>query len=238
MNIGKFKFFFLSFTPYYVPPEILLFEKYDISCDIWSLGVIMYILCCGYPPFYSRSGNPISPGMKKRIKKGEYAFPNDDWNGVSQEAKDLISGMLETVPEKRLKIDDVLKSKWLLNSINLPKTKLNSIKVLNTDPLNLKEITVSMEEALGEMRVNELVNTRIKSIDVAENALLKRRKEKMSQKVKLRNLEKVDESIENEASKIIHRSLSLPQSANNKTALTAFYYTSNLKNEHNVDKNI
>ena len=63
-----------SYTPYYVAPEVLGSERYDISCDIWSLGVIMYILCCGYPPFYSSHGQPISPGMKRRIKAGEYGL--------------------------------------------------------------------------------------------------------------------------------------------------------------------
>jgi mitogen-activated protein kinase-activated protein kinase 2 len=101
------------YTPYYVAPEVLGSERYDISCDIWSLGVIMYILCCGYPPFYSTHGQPISPGMKKRIKAGEYTFPEAEWGRVSPDAKNIIKGMLETVPEKRSTIRDIMRSSWI-----------------------------------------------------------------------------------------------------------------------------
>lgn len=124
------------YTPYYVAPEVLGSVKYDISCDIWSLGVIMYILCCGmfirmeytgtwcifyfrysmvlgYPPFYSTHGQPISPGMKRRIKAGEFAFPENEWSRVSDDAKNLIKGMLETMPEKRFTIDEIMRSNWI-----------------------------------------------------------------------------------------------------------------------------
>jgi mitogen-activated protein kinase-activated protein kinase 2 len=105
------------FTPYYVAPEILktkmnMINTYDISCDIWSLGVIMYILCCGYPPFYS-SNNKVTPRMKRRILSGKYSFPEREWQKISKEAKVLISGMLETDPTKRLTINEVMKSEWI-----------------------------------------------------------------------------------------------------------------------------
>ncbi|KFQ08603.1 MAP kinase-activated protein kinase 3, partial [Leptosomus discolor] len=73
------------YTPYYVAPEVLGPEKYDKSCDMWSLGVITYILLCGFPPFYSNTGQAISPGMKRRIRMGQYGFPNPEWAEVSEE---------------------------------------------------------------------------------------------------------------------------------------------------------
>lgn len=84
----------------------------------------MYILCCGYPPFYSTHGQPISPGMKRRIKAGEFAFPENEWSRVSDEAKNLIKGMLETIPEKRITIDDIMKSLWISVSTFLIGTPL------------------------------------------------------------------------------------------------------------------
>ncbi|XP_077485700.1 MAP kinase-activated protein kinase 2 isoform X1 [Amblyomma americanum] len=75
------------YTPYYVAPEVLGPERYDKSCDMWSLGVIMYILLCGFPPFYSNHGLAISPGMKKRIRAGQYDFPNPEWKNVSQDGQ-------------------------------------------------------------------------------------------------------------------------------------------------------
>ena len=51
--------------------------------------------------------------MERRIKNGEYVFPSEEWSKVSTDAKNLIKGMLETVPEKRFTIEDVMKSKWI-----------------------------------------------------------------------------------------------------------------------------
>jgi len=87
--------------------QVLGPEKYDKSCDVWSLGVIMYILLCGFPPFYSNHGLAISPGMKKRIRTGQFDFPNPEWESVSVAAKELIKKMLTIDPALRPTIDEV-----------------------------------------------------------------------------------------------------------------------------------
>ena len=56
--------------------------------------------------------------MKKRIRSGQYEFPNPEWEKVSKDAKDLIRGMLKTDPHQRLTIDDVIKNKWIAVSKN------------------------------------------------------------------------------------------------------------------------
>lgn len=95
-------------TPYYISPEVLD-GKYDESCDIWSTGVILYILLSGVPPFYGNT----DPEILDSVRKGVFSFNIPEFKGVSEQAKDLISKML-CKPEKRLKASDVLKHPWMI----------------------------------------------------------------------------------------------------------------------------
>lgn len=79
--------------------------------------MLVYSLC-GFPPFYSNHGLAISPGMKKRIRLGQFDFPNPEWQNVSDQAKKLIQGMLSVDPGKRLTIDQVMKNQWIAVSCN------------------------------------------------------------------------------------------------------------------------
>ncbi|XP_029631238.1 MAP kinase-activated protein kinase 2 isoform X2 [Salmo trutta] len=121
------------YTPYYVAPEVLGPEKYDKSCDMWSLGVIMYILLCGFPPFYSNTGQAISPGMKQRIRMGQYKFPNPEWAEVSEEAKQLINQLLKTDPNERMTIGQFMNHPWINQSMVVPPTPLHTSRVLTED---------------------------------------------------------------------------------------------------------
>ena len=79
----------------------------------WNAIFNFIFRLCGFPPFYSNHGLAISPGMKRRIRSGQYEFPDPEWKNVSKDAKDLIRGMLKTDPHQRLTIDDVIKNKWI-----------------------------------------------------------------------------------------------------------------------------
>lgn len=164
------------FTPYYAAPEVLGPEKYDTSCDLWSLGVIMYILLCGYPPFYSNHGLAISPGMKRRIRKGEYEFPSPEWNQISQEAKDLIKGLLKTDPDKRYSIADVMANPWVGNVVTVPNTPLLSLKNLREDATEWYDVQEEMTNALQSMRVDYQYH--IKNPKESNNKLIMKRMKK------------------------------------------------------------
>lgn len=77
-------------TPGYVAPEVLTGMGYGAEVDMWSLGVILYILLCGFPPFYDDSTQTLF----EIIKRGEYEFPSPYWDEVSTDAKDLVSKLL------------------------------------------------------------------------------------------------------------------------------------------------
>ena len=70
-------------TPGYVAPEVLKNEPYSKAVDLWSLGVILYILLCGFPPFYHES----TAALYKQIRKGQYDFPEPYWTEISDSAK-------------------------------------------------------------------------------------------------------------------------------------------------------
>jgi len=96
-------------TPGYVSPEIVNNVRYTVKTDVWSLGVITYILLCGFPPFYSES----TFELYQQIKHGDYSFPNPYWSEISKEAKDLIRHMLCVDANKRFSAAQVLAHDWI-----------------------------------------------------------------------------------------------------------------------------
>ena len=115
-------------TAYYVSPEILA-VKYNEKCDIWSAGVILYVLLSGEPPF----NGPSDAVIYSKIKKMKFNFPPEKWGKISKEAKDLISHMI-VKEEERYNASQVLAHPWF----KIAKEKI-SLEKLNFDSQFFKQ---------------------------------------------------------------------------------------------------
>ncbi|KAK4384109.1 Calcium-dependent protein kinase [Sesamum angolense] len=106
-------------SPYYMAPEVLR-RNYGPEIDVWSTGVILYILLCGVPPFWAET----EEGIAQAIVFGEIDFKRDPWPRISEGAKDLVRGMLEPNPYSRLTVEEVLASEWMQNADKVPNIPL------------------------------------------------------------------------------------------------------------------
>lgn len=120
-------------TPGYVAPEILKGGDYDEYVDLWSTGVIIYILLCGYPPFQGATG---TNQMYKKIKRGQYSFPSPAWDNISLIAQDCIRQLLTVDPKQRMSAKQLLKHPWIIQSNKLDPQK-PSTNLINKEYSNL-----------------------------------------------------------------------------------------------------
>ncbi|GMJ15125.1 calcium-dependent protein kinase 1 [Hibiscus trionum] len=109
-------------SPYYMAPEVLK-RNYGPEVDVWSAGVILYILLCGVPPFWAET----EQGVALAILRGVIDFKREPWPQVSDSAKSLVRQMLEPDPKKRLTAQQVLEHPWLQNAKKAPNVPLGDI---------------------------------------------------------------------------------------------------------------
>ncbi|CAI9274006.1 unnamed protein product [Lactuca saligna] len=104
-------------SPFYIAPEVLA-GGYNQAADVWSAGVILYILLSGKPPFWGKTKSRIFDAVRAAALR----FQPDPWNGISDSAKELIRGMLHTDPSLRLTAHEVLDHTWTSGIGPIPKS--------------------------------------------------------------------------------------------------------------------
>ncbi|CAL5867761.1 uncharacterized protein PFLUO_LOCUS1981 [Penicillium psychrofluorescens] len=125
-------------TPSYVAPEILRpgdHRRYTKGVDVWSLGVVLYICLCGFPPFSDELATDENPySLAQQIKMGRFDYPSPYWDSVGDPALDLIDRMLTVDADKRITVDECLEHPWLTG-----------------DNLSLTDSTDGLTGALGKL---------------------------------------------------------------------------------------
>lgn len=134
-------------TPLFVAPEILTGSGYDSACDIWSLGVVLYLVLCGYPPFPYETPSALI----EAIVNGDYSFPAPEWDHVSADAKDALRRMMEVDPQKRIAPKEALAHPWFKatqSTSDLPNSKLKTFNARR----KLKASVVAVRTAFDLMK--------------------------------------------------------------------------------------
>ena len=122
-------------TPGYAAPEVLQRMPYNEKVDLWAIGVITYILLCGYPPFYNEEDNDAL--LSKQIVEGEFEYHSPYWDQVSKNAKEFVSKLLHKNFQERVSCKEALKLEWFQES-EAP-----------TDPENSESATSRVEGGEG-----------------------------------------------------------------------------------------
>jgi len=168
-------------TPGYAAPEILEDRSYGTEVDMWSFGVVLYILLCGYPPFDDEADDD------EDILKGRFEFDEEDWADVSPSAKDLIQKLIHVDQKTRLTADQVLQHPWM--KLPLAESKRND------------KAMKRLKKYVAKKRWKKSGNTIRASIKMARLSIRKKgQSSKLLAKLKEINLDELDESDEPEKS--------------------------------------
>ena len=152
-------------TPSYVAPEILKNIPYDQAVDMWSIGIILYVLLFGYPPFSDQNQN----NLFRKIRTGEWEFRNDECS-VSDEAKEVIRMLLVVNPLQRATAEQALKSRWFVtDDANLSMNDLSEVASAMKKPRTLS-FRAAAQSVMAANRMRGLTGGRDNENDLGMEA--------------------------------------------------------------------
>ena len=140
-------------TPFYIAPEVLS-NSYNEKCDLWSCGVILYIMLCGDPPFYGDTDDEIYAS----VKRGIVEYSEEEWDQVSKEAKDLINKLLVKNISKRLSAKEALQHEWIKNMDILNNQISNEQLKIIVNNLKKYSATQKLQQATLAFIVHNLIS--------------------------------------------------------------------------------
>jgi calcium-dependent protein kinase len=144
-------------TPYYVAPQVLA-GKYDQLSDLWSCGVIMYVMLCGYPPFFGETDAEVL----SKVRLGNFSFNAADWKNISEDAKNLIRMLLKMNPRDRYTAEQALNHEWIKNKA--PKSQGVSLQQGFVDNLRGFRSQNKLKKAALHIIAGQLNEDQIKSL--------------------------------------------------------------------------
>jgi len=136
-------------TPDYVAPEVLSGDPYDSAVDVWSIGVITYVLLCGFPPFYGEQQKELF----ENIMGGNYDFPDPEWKNISEDAKDFIRKILVVNAAERATAEQCLNHRWIKDHVNIKKENIKRLETFN--PKKFKDYAAKYKQTQETKGVDE-----------------------------------------------------------------------------------
>jgi len=143
-------------TPYYVAPEVLM-GAYNHLCDLWSCGVIMYMMLCGYPPFAGETEEEVLP----KIRQGSWTF-GVAWDHISEDAKNLVRNLLEMNSQSRCTAEQALNHEWTrskapkADSVPLQSNFVDNLRSFGRENTFKKAALQIIAGQLNEAQIREL----------------------------------------------------------------------------------
>jgi len=211
-------------TPYYVAPQVLA-GKYDQLSDLWSCGVIMYVILCGYPPFYGETDADVLT----KVRLGNFTFNAADWKNVSEDAKNLIRMLLKMNPRDRYTAEQALHHTWVKNkapkaqNVQLQSSLVDNLRGFRSQNKLKKAALQVIAGQLGESQIKQLRETFMALDDNGDGLLtaaeMKQGLEKAGLKEIPPDLQQIMEEVDADGSGVIDYTEFLAATLDKKTYL-------------------